>query len=175
MGGALGGLGARRGRAAQPSWRPAIVAALLLAVSAGRGLYITQVEHPERDFVQATLEDNAWVRVGRWLAQRMPRDTHVLTDPDHDWKFGHSVRVTAQRDVLVEGVKDAALSLYDRDVATRVQSRIEAVGDFSTMDVARATALARRFDLDVLVIDRDLPLPELHRDGRFRVYRLQQR
>jgi hypothetical protein len=155
------------------AWRPAVVAALLLGTSAARGAYITQVEHPEREFVQESLENTAWVRVGHWLERRTPRDTHVLTDPDHDWKFGHSVRLTARRDVLVEGVKDSALSLYDRDVATRVQARLDAIGDFATIDAARATALARRYDLDVLVIDRDLPLPELHRDGRFRVYRLQ--
>lgn len=154
------------------AWRPVTLALVLLAVSSARGLYVMRVEHPERPFVQVRLEDNDWVRVGDWLATHTPVDTHVLADPDHDWKFGHSVRLTARRDVLVEGVKDAALSLYDRDVATRVQARIEAVGDFGALDAPGARALARRFDLDVLVIDRDLPLPELHRDGRFRVYRL---
>ena len=59
------------------------------------------------------------------------------------------------------------------DVARRVQTRVEAIGDMSTLDAGKARALAQRFDVDVLVIDRDLPLPELHRDGRFRVYRLQ--
>ena len=153
-------------------WRPAAVAVMLLVASAARGTYIMLVEHPERPFVQARLEDTAWVRIGDWLATRTPVDTYVLADPDHDWKFGHSVRLTARRDVLVEGVKDAALSLYDRDVATRVQARIDAIGDFSDLDAAEARDLARRFDLDVLVIDRDLPLRELHRDGRFRIYEL---
>jgi hypothetical protein len=155
------------------SWRrPAIVAAVLLAASVARGIFIMTVEHPERRFVQASLEDTDWVRVGRWLATRTEVDTHVLADPDHDWKFGHSVRVTARRDVLVEGVKDAALALYDRGVATRVQARLEALGDFAALDASSARALARRFDLDVLVIDRDVDLEPLHRDGRFRVYRL---
>ncbi len=157
---------------AWPGRRPMVVAALLLVASTSRGLYVTRVEHPERAFVQVDLEDSDWVRVGAWLAARTPKETHVLADPDHDWKYGHSVRVTAQRDVLVEGVKDAAVSLYDRDVATRVQSRLEAIGDFTDLDAPKAVALARRFDLDVLVIDRPLPLRELHRDGRFRVYEL---
>ncbi len=155
-------------------WRPVVVAGVLLAASLARGLYVTRVEHPERAFVQAGLEDSDWVRVGRWLAARTPKDTHVLADPDHDWKYGHSVRVTARRDVLVEGVKDAAVSLYDRDVARRVQTRLEAIGDFASLDATRATSLARRFDLDVLVADRDFPLPELHREGRFRIYGLPQ-
>lgn len=163
---------AAAGPSAASSWRPVLVAVALLVASASRGTYIMLVEHPERRFVQVGLENNAWVRVGGWLATRTPVDTYVLADPDHDWKYGHSVRLTARRDVLVEGVKDAALSLYDRDVATHVQARLDAVGKFSDLDAADARALARRFDLDVLVIDRDLPLPELHRDGRFRVYDL---
>jgi hypothetical protein len=154
------------------AWRPRAVALALLVIAAARGVYITQVQHPERAFVQRGFEDSDWVRVGRWIADHTPAETHVLADPDHDWKFGHSVRLTARRDVLVEGVKDAALSLYDRDVAIRVQERLEALGDISTLDADKARALAARFDLDLLVIDRDLPLPELHRDGRFRVYRL---
>ena len=149
-----------------------VVAGVLLAVSLGRGAYITQVEHPERPFVQRELENDDWVRVGRWLATHTSPDTHVLADPDHDWKFGHSVRLTARRDVLVEGVKDAAISLYDRGVALRTQERLAAIGDFATLDAAKAHALDQKFALDVLVIDRDLPLPELHREGRFRVYAL---
>lgn len=154
------------------TWRPRALALALLVVAGARGLYIMQVQHPERAFVQRGFADSDWVRVGRWLGEQTPPDTHVLADPDHDWKFGHSVRLTARRDVLVEGVKDAAVALYDRDVAIRVQERITALGDFATLDAGTARALATRFDLDVLVIDTDLPLPELHRDGRFRVYRL---
>ncbi len=152
--------------------RPAVVAAVLLVASVARGVFSLGVEHPERAFLQTRLENDDWVRVGQWLATRSPGDTHVLADPDHGWRYGHSVRVTARRDVLVEGVKDAALALYDRDVATRVQARLEAIGDFATVDAASARALAQRFDLDVLVIDRDVNLEQLHRDGRFRVYRL---
>ena len=36
-----------------------------------------------------------------------------------------------------------------------------------------ARALARRYDLDYLVIDRQLPMPEAYRNARFYVYRLQ--
>jgi hypothetical protein len=160
--------------AARPhhTWRPAAVAAVLLVGSVARGIYIMKVEHPERAVVQSSLEDSDWVRVGRWVAARSAVGSHVLADPDHDWKFGHSVRITARRDVLVEGVTDAAIAMYDRDVALRVQSRLEAVGDFSALDATSALALARRFDLDLLVIDRDVALEQLHREGRFRVYRL---
>ncbi|HTV02805.1 MAG TPA: hypothetical protein VMF13_19805 [Luteitalea sp.] len=154
------------------AWRPRVLAFVLLAASFGRGVHGLAVEHPERAFVQRGLENSDWVRTGAWLDAHTPRETHVLADPDHDWKFGHSVRIVARRDVLVEGVKDAAVALYDRQVALQVRERLEAVGDFGSLTADKAKALGKRFDLDVLVIDRDLPLPELHRDGRFRVYRL---
>ena len=105
---------------------------------------------------RSALEDSDWVRVGRWIATNSAVDSHVLADPDHDWKFGHSVRITARRDVLVEGVKDAALALYDRDVAMRVQARLEAIGDFATLDATSALALARALR----------PRPARHRPGR---------
>ena len=145
-------------RRARPAahWRPALVAAVLLVASAARGIYSLEVEHPERQFVQLALEDSDWVRVGRWVATSSAVDSHVLADPDHDWKFGHSVRITARRDVLVEGVKDAALALYDRDVAMRVQPRLEAIGDFATLDAT--SALRPRAPLR--------PRPARHRQGR---------
>ena len=158
--------------AVRASWRPMALAIVLLLAALGRGLYSTRVEHPERHLIQRDLENSDWVRVGAWVDAHTPRDTDVLADPDHDWKFGHSVRIVARRDVFLEGTKDAAVALYDRDVALRVRRRLAAVGDFATLDAARARALAREFDLELLLIDRDLPLTPLHRDGRFRVYQL---
>ena len=61
----------------------------------------------------------------RWLA-RQPADVHVLADPGHAWKYGTSVRVAAERDVLLEEVKDSALAIYSRDVAVRVVERAAA-------------------------------------------------
>jgi hypothetical protein len=154
------------------SWRPLGLAIVLFLAALGRGVNSQYVEHPERRLIQRDLEDSDWVRTGAWVDTHMPRDAHVLADPDHDWKFGHSVRIVARRDVLLEGTKDAAIALYDRDVALRVRRRLEAIGDFGTLDADKARALAREFDLDLLLIDRDLPLTPLHRDGRFRVYQL---
>jgi hypothetical protein len=153
--------------------RPVVVCVLVLVCAAGRGTYILTVERPERRLVQATLRDNAWRDVGTWAARSTPTDAHLLVDPDHDWKFGHSLRIVAQRDILVEGVKDAAVAMYSRDIATQVDDRVRAVGDFSTMTPARAQALARRYDLDYLVIDRRMAMPEVYRNAQFYVYRLQ--
>lgn len=158
---------------ARAAMRPAVVCALVLAVAAGRGTYILTVERPGRHLVQATLEANAWQDVGAWAARMTPTDAHLLVDPDHDWKFGHSLRIMAQRDVLVEGVKDTAVAMYSRDIAVRVNERVNAVGDFSTLTPERARALARRYDLDYLVIDRRMPMPEAYRNAQFYVYRLQ--
>jgi hypothetical protein len=154
-------------------WRPAIVCAVVLSVSAARGAWIMTVERPDRAFVQATLADDAWKDVGAWAAQTTATDAHLLGDPDHDWKFGHSLRIMAQRDVLLEGVKDTAVAMYSRDIAVRVDERVKAIGDFSTLTPTRARELARRYDLDYLIIDRQMAMPEAYRNAQFYVYRLQ--
>lgn len=155
------------------SWRPAVLCAVVLSVSAARGAFILTVERPGRPLVQTSIARDAWHDVGAWAARSTPTDAHLLVDPDHGWKFGHSLRIVARRDVLVEGVKDAAIAMYSRDIALRVHERVAAIGDFSTMTPERARSLARRYDLDYLVIDRPLSLPEAYRNDRFYVYRLQ--
>ena len=42
-----------------------------------------------------------------------------LADPLHAVVYGTSVRVAGERDVFVEAVKDAAIGMYDRDIAMR--------------------------------------------------------
>jgi len=80
--------------------------------------------------------------------------------------------VLAARDVFLENVKDEAISMYDRRMAQRVAERRLALGDFERRTAPELLALARRFELDVVVSERDLALPELYRNQQFRVYRL---
>ena len=152
--------------------RPAVaraVALLLLAISLGRGAYVMLVEHPERALVSVYTPDSPWEDAMRWVA-RQPLDLHVFADPGHAWKFGTSVRVSGGRDVLLEEVKDAALAIYSRDVARRVVERTAAIGDFRTLTADRTHELARRYDLDVLVTEADLPLPLVYRNDQFHIY-----
>lgn len=106
-----------------------------------------------------------------WL-RRQPRDTHVLADPGHGWKYGTSVRVSAERDVLLEEVKDSALAIYSREVAVRVVDRTQSVGDFASLTAEHARELARRYDLDFLVTESDLALPLAYSNAQFRIYSL---
>ncbi|MSO45531.1 MAG: hypothetical protein EXQ59_02020 [Acidobacteria bacterium] len=145
------------------------VALLLIAVSLGRGAYVMLVEHPERALIAVYTPDSPWEDAMRWVA-RQPPDLHVVADPGHVWKFGTSVRVSGSHDVLLEEVKDAALAIYSRDVARRVVDRTAAIGDFRALTADRARELARRYDLDVLVTDADLPLPLVYRNDHFRIY-----
>ncbi|HEY7475987.1 MAG TPA: hypothetical protein VH679_13300, partial [Vicinamibacterales bacterium] len=85
--------------------------------------------------------------------------------------FGAPLRY-AGRDVFVEEVKDSSMAIYSRAAALRFLDRQQALGDFSTLDTARAQTLAAQYDVDYLVIDRDLTLPQVHRQGPFRVYQL---
>jgi len=150
-----------------------VLAMVLVAVSLGRGLYVMYVEHPERPLFATHVAESPWEDAMRWLRQQ-PLDTHVLADPGHAWKYGTSVRVSAERDVLLEEVKDAALAMYSRDVAVRVVERTNAVGDFTQMTADRARALAARYDLDYLVTTAELPLPPAYANGQFRIYSLKQ-
>jgi hypothetical protein len=106
-----------------------------------------------------------------WISAT-PRDSHVLADPGHAWKYGSSVRVSGERDVYLEEVKDVALALYSREIAMRVLARSQDARDFGSLTPAAARSLAARYDLHYLVIDRDMDLPLAYRNAQFRVYTL---
>ena len=107
----------------------------------------------------------------RWLRQQ-PLHTHVLADSGHAWKYGTSVRVSAQRDVFVEDVKDSAIAIYSREVAVRYVERMNALGDFGALTPDRALDLGRQYDLDYLVTETDMVLPLAYRNEQFRIYAL---
>ena len=152
--------------------RPRWAFAALAALAVGRGSYAMRVEHPERALFAVSAPADAWTDVSSYLRRATPPDTHVLADPDHAWRFGTSLRVLAARDVFLENVKDEAMSMYDRRMAQRVAERRLALGDFEARTAGDLQALGRRYDLQVVVSERDLSLPELYRNDRFRVYRL---
>lgn len=151
--------------------RSALIALALLALSIGRGTYVMLVERPDRALFEVHLADSPWEDAMRWLA-RQPPNVHVLADPGHAWKYGTSVRVSAERDVLVEEVKDSALAIYSRDVAVRFVERTGALGDFPSLTAEHARDLASRYDLDYLVTEADLALPMAYRNAQFRIYSL---
>jgi len=151
------------------TWMPGL-AVLLTVFSLARGSWVVWVEHPDRPPVELSLPDDDWTGIVEW-ARTQPVGTHLLADPGHAWRFGTPLRFSG-RDVFLEGVKDTAMSIYSRDSGARVIEREAALGDFATLDAAGARALAARYDLDYLVIDRDLALPEARRVGRFRIYSL---
>jgi hypothetical protein len=155
------------------SWRPAVVVAVLLAASAGRGIFLLTVEAPERRLVAVDLAESPWHDAMGWLRSQ-PADWHVLADPGHAWKHGTSVRVGARRDTLVESTKDSAIAMYDRDVAMRVADRLAAVGAWDSLDAAAFRRLDARYDLDVAVADAGhvIDLPVLYRNRQFVIYDL---
>jgi hypothetical protein len=151
--------------------RGAAVAIALVLFATGRGIYVMLVERPDRPLFAVYLPVSPWEDAMAWL-RRQPRDTHVFADPGHGWKYGTSVRVSAERDVLIEEVKDSALAIYSREVAGRVVERTQAVGDFSALTADHARTLAGRYELDFLVTEADLPLPLAYRNQQFRIYSL---
>jgi hypothetical protein len=160
------------GASSAVSWRRAAAVASVMAVAAtARGLYIGIVEHPERGIVELDLPRDDWHDMMRWLQTTAP-DTHVLADAGHAWRYGSSVRVAGLRDVYLEEVKDTAMSLYSRDVATRVVSRIRRLDSQDAWTEASLNALAIDAGLTLVVTERRFDLPLAYENARFRAYRL---
>ena len=144
---------------------------VLLAVASARGGYVSFIEHPERAVLEVDAPRTDWGDVMDW-ARGTPVGTHLLVDPGHAWMYGTSVRVTGQRDVYLEEVKDAALAIYSRDAAQRVAERRRDLPDFGQLTPAAAAMLADKYDLDYLVSEAVIDLPVTYHSGRFHVYRL---
>ena len=148
-------------------------AAVAIAVCAaiGRGVYVWGSEHAGSPIARVEFPRDDWTDVMRWIS-KTPADTHVLADPGHAWKYGSSVRVTGERDVYLEEVKDLALALYSRDVAVEALRRIADVRGYEAFSPGELRAFAARYDLDYLVAEHDVDLPVVYRNQRFRVYAL---
>src|SRR5262249_51710768 len=156
---------------APTSRRAALVAAAVLSVSISRGLYISFVQFPDRPIFAIARQHDAWRNARAWAR---PTDTRSgrLADPAHAATYESSVRAAGWRDVLIDALKDPALAMYDRAIATRVAERQRALVAFRWDTADGAVALAQRFGLDYLVVDRELNLPLAHRSGSLYIYRL---
>jgi hypothetical protein len=156
--------------------RAQALAVVLALVAAGRGWYVLTVEHPGRPLVELDLPAGDWRDVGAWLRTHTPKGAQVLADPGHAFKYGISLRVSAERDVFLEDVKDAAIAFYDRRIALRVLERraawqaADVDGDGAISPADRLGDLASRYDLSYVVTEQVLPLPEAYRNARFHVY-----
>jgi hypothetical protein len=155
-----------------PSARRGQVAVLAIAaVSISRSAYIKFLRFPDRPIAEIGIADNDWGRVMAW-ARATPTGTGWIAHPAHAVRYGTSVRVAGERDVFVEGVKDAAIGMYERDVAIRTRDRLRELEDFDRMTPARARALATRYGLDFLVTTERLDLPVAYSSGPLQVYQL---
>ena len=157
--------------AKQSRWirHAAIAAALLLSV--GRGIYTLNEFGQSRPLFRIDLKADDWTEAMGWI-RAQPSDWQVLANPDHAWLYGTSVRVAASHDVIVETVKDSAISMYDRGVAMRTAERLAAIPSYDTLNADRARAIARTYGASVAVTETTHPLdlPLLHRNASFAVY-----
>ncbi len=154
-----------------------------LAGSMARGYYLLEVDPASapsatagkqgRQLITIDLPDTPWMDAMRWL-NTQPTNWHVLADPGHAWKYGISVRIGANRDTLLESVKDSAIAIYDRDIAMRVAERAHLTTEYDQMSMARIRMLDQKYDLDVVVVTagRALELPLLYRNAAFAIYDL---
>ena len=149
--------------------RAAVAAVIVLAVA--RGGYVTFVERPGQPLVRTGPAPTDWTRVASW-ASGQPVGTHLLADPGHTGSYRASLRAASRRDVYLDGIKDAGIAIYSRDVAHDIARRIADLGRFEALDPPRARRLARRYDLDYLITEESIDLPLVRRFGRFGVYAL---
>jgi hypothetical protein len=151
--------------------RSALVAAAIVVLSAARGGYSGFVEFPGRDLFAVDIQHPDW-RDAMAYARTTDAASGWLADPLHAAKYGSSLRAAGHRDVLIEALKDHAIAMYDRPTAMAIAERERAlrVLAWDTPDGARA--LARRYGLDYLVIDRRLDLPVVHQSGSLFIYKL---
>ena len=147
------------------------VTAVIVLLSLARGTYSMFVEFPDRPIFAIDIRPGDWRDAMAWARTTDP-SSGWLADPIHAAKYGSSIRAVAYRDVLLERVKDRALAMYDRDVALRVDDRERALHALAWDTPDGARALARRYGLDYLVIDRPLDLPLAHRSGSLFIYRI---
>jgi hypothetical protein len=156
----------------KPSPRRARILCLVIALaSVTRSAYIKFLKFPDRPIAEIGVPDNDWGRVMAW-ARSTPHDTGWLAHPGHAILYGTSLRVAGQRDVFVEGIKDAAIGMYERDVAIRTRDRLDELRDFDTLTPERARTLGARYRIDFLVTSQLLDLPVAFSSGPLRVYRL---
>ena len=151
--------------------RSRMAIAVITAFSLTRSAYIRFVKFPERPIAEIGIADTDWGRVMAW-ARTTPRDSSWIAHPSHASLYGTSLRVAGERDVFVEGVKDAAIGMYERGVAIRTRDRLAEIDPFDRMTPERARALGARYGLDYLVTAQSLDLPLAFADGALRVYRL---
>jgi hypothetical protein len=151
--------------------RAQITCIVILLASLTRCAYIKFIRFPDRPIAEISVPDNDWGRVMAW-ARATPRDSGWLAHPGHAVQYGTSLRVAGQRDVFVEGIKDAAIGMYERDVAIRTRDRLAELQDFDTLTPERARSLAERYRLDFLVTTQRLDLPVAYSSGPLLVYRL---
>ena len=151
--------------------RPAMVACAIIAVSLARGAYSKIVEFPERALFACDIEQPDW-RDAMAFARQTDPGSGWLADPLHSALYGSSLRAAGHRDVLLERMKDHAIGIYDRSAALRVAERERALAVLAWDSTDGARALARRYNLDYLVVDKRLDLPLAHRSGSLFIYSL---
>ena len=154
-----------------PKRRARAVAIGLIALSAARGGYSMFGPFHDRALFGVHLANDDWREAMTW-AQSTPRASNWLADPMHAARYGSSLRAAGQRDVFLEQIKDTAIAMYDRGIAMRVADRERALAEHPWDTVDGARALARAYGLDYLVIDRPMPLVEVHRAGSLHIYQL---
>jgi hypothetical protein len=159
------------GTAAAIGRRAVIAAVVILSLSTARGVYGCFIQFPDRRVLAIDIQHQDWRDAMAWARTTDP-GSGWLADPHHAARYGSTVRAAGHRDVLIDVLKDPAIAMYDRPLAMRLADRQRALATLAWDTPDGARALARRYGLDYLVIDRELALPLAHQAGSLFIYRI---
>jgi hypothetical protein len=148
-----------------------VAAAVIVVLSSARGVYSCFFQFPDRQVVAIDIQRPDWRDAMAWARTTAP-GSGWLADPHHAALYGSTVRAAGHRDVVIDLLKDPAIAMYDRGVAMELADRERALAQYAWDTPDGARALAQRYALDFLVIDRPLPLPLAHQAGSLFIYRI---
>ena len=108
-----------------------------------------------------------------WTRQSSPVRATGSPTRMHAFRYGTSLRVAGERDVVRRGVERRRhRDVRPRPIAMRTRDRVTAIGDFKTLTPERARALSAGYDVDYLVTEERLELPVAFASGKLTIYRL---
>ena len=104
-----------------------------------------------------TLSGNSWQEAFTWVRQNTPEDSLFALDPDYMKRPGedfHSFRALAERSVLADNVKDAAVATQVPRLADRWQREVTEQAGWQRFERADFQRLREKFGVDWIVLER---------------------
>ncbi len=147
-------------------WTPVLVLA-------GGGMFLSQrlmfrsSEHLE---LPGHVSTNSWLQAFAWIRQNTPENAYFAIGPDYLAEPGedyHSFRALAERSLLADAIKDAAVVTQVPELAPRWKEEVDAQSGWRRFGIADFELLKDRFGVDWVLVSYPPParlICEWHND-----------